>query len=123
MGTMTDPTGQPPARNFEDSSANRRSATGASQLAASGDASVIDALAIIENYRTCEFTTVFCDGSPQTWPVSSLLLRDGRLLLCTSIGCPQKAFNIRRPKVSLLFSDPTGSGLSDSGVVMIRGDA
>ncbi|MGY4650818.1 pyridoxamine 5'-phosphate oxidase family protein [Mycobacterium sp. URHB0021] len=121
---MTDPTGQPPVWNFEDSSANRRSATGASQLAASGDASVIDALAIIENYRTCEFTTVFRDGSPRTWPVSSLLLRHGRLLLCTSIGFPQKAFNIRRnPKVSLLFSDPTGSGLSDSGAILIRGDA
>lgn len=94
------------------------------RIAASSDASIVDTLAIIENYRTCEFTTVFRDGSPQTWPVSSLLLRDGRFLLCTSIGFPQKAFNIRRnPRVSLLFSDPTGSGLSDSGAVLIRGDA
>jgi uncharacterized pyridoxamine 5'-phosphate oxidase family protein len=83
-----------------------------------------DALAIIENYRTCEFATIFRDGSPQTWPVSALLLEDGRLLLCTSIGFPQKAFNIRRnPKVSLLFSDPTGSGLVTPGAVLICGDA
>src|SRR5262245_49032823 len=85
---------------------------------------VARAMAIIENYRTCEFTTVFRDGTPQTWPVSALLLGDGRFLLCTSIGFPQKAFNIRRnPKVSLLFSDPTGSGVADPGAVLICGDA
>jgi pyridoxamine 5'-phosphate oxidase-like protein len=82
------------------------------------------ATAIIQSYRTCEFTTVFRDGTPQTWPVSPLLLQDGRILLCTSIGFPQKAFNIRRnPKVSLLFSEPTGSGVSTAGAVLICGDA
>jgi hypothetical protein len=85
---------------------------------------VISATAIIQNYRTCEFTTVFRDGVPQSWPVSSLLLPDGRFLLCTSIGFPQKAFNVRRnPKVSLLFSEPAGSGLNGAGAVLICGDA
>ena len=51
---------------------------------------------IIRNYRTCEFTTLFRDGAPQTWPVGARLLEDGRFLLTTSIGLPQKAFNIRR---------------------------
>ena len=52
------------------------------------------------------------------------LLTDGRLLLTTSIGLPQKAFNIRRnPKVSLLFSEPTGSGIAEPGAVLIQGDA
>jgi Pyridoxamine 5'-phosphate oxidase len=121
---MTDPTGQPSSWNFGRSSANRSSATEEPRAAASGDTTIVDALAILENYRTCEFTTVFRDGSPQTWPVSSLLLDDGRFLLCTSIGFPQKAFNIRlNSKVSLLFSEPTGSGLSGSGAVLIRGDA
>lgn len=79
---------------------------------------------IIVNYRTCEFSTVFRDGSPQTWPVCPLLLEDGRFLLCTSIGLPQKAFNIRRnAKVSLLFSEPIGSGITDPGAVLIQGDA
>src|ERR1700750_2663642 len=83
-----------------------------------------DATAIIRSYRTCEFTTVFRDGTPQTWPLSPLLLQDGRILLCTSIGFPQKAFNIRRnPKVSLLFSEPAGSGLPSAGAVLICGDA
>jgi len=79
---------------------------------------------IIRNYRTCEFTTLFRDGTPQTWPVGALLLEDGRFLLCTTIGLPQKVFNIRRnAKVSMLFSDPTGSGVSDPGAVLIQGDA
>jgi hypothetical protein len=84
----------------------------------------LDAMAIIQNYRTCEFTTMFRDGTPQTWPVSALLLRDGRFLICTSIGFPQKAFNIRRnPRVSLLFSEPTGSRVPHSGAVLICGRA
>jgi len=82
-----------------------------------------DALTIVQEYRTCEFTTL-CNGSPQTWPVSSLLLDDGRFLITTGIGLPQKAFNVRRdPKVSLLFSDPTAAGLTEPGAVLIQGDA
>ena len=82
------------------------------------------ALDIIDKYFTCEFTTLSRDGSPQTWPMVPRLLTDGRLLLTTSIGLPQKAFNIRRnPKVSLLFSDPTGSGIAEPGAVLIQGDA
>jgi hypothetical protein len=82
------------------------------------------AIGIIENYFTCEFTTVARDGSPQTWPVTPRLLDDGRLLTTTSIGLPQKAYNIRRnPKVGMLFSEPTGSGVATPGAVLIQGDA
>jgi len=83
-----------------------------------------DAIEIIHEYRTCEFTTVSRDGSPQTWPVSPLLLEDGRFLIATSIGLPQKTLNIRRNrKVSLLFSEPTGSRITKPGAVLIQGDA
>lgn len=79
---------------------------------------------IIREYRTCEFTTLSREGLPQTWPVIPLLLEDGRFLIATSIGLPQKALNIRRnPRVSLLFSEPTGSGISQPGAVLIQGDA
>ena len=82
------------------------------------------ALDIIDSYFTCEFTTLSRDGSPQTWPVSPRLLTDGRLLITTSIGLPQKALNVRRnPKVSLLFSEPTGSGIQHPGAVLVQGDA
>lgn len=82
------------------------------------------AVDIIDSYFTCEFTTTARDGFPQTWPVSPRLLTDGRLLVTTSIGLPQKAFNIRRnPRVGMLFSEPTGSGVTEPGAVLIQGDA
>jgi hypothetical protein len=82
------------------------------------------AVDVIEKYFTCEFTTLSRDGIPVTWPVSGRLLADGRFLTTTSIGLPQKAFNIRRnPQVSMLFSEPTGSGVDTPGAVLIQGDA
>ena len=49
----------------------------------------------------------------QKWPVGTLLLGRRSFLLCTPIGLPQMALNIRRiAKVSLLFSEPTGSGVT-----------
>lgn len=82
------------------------------------------ALAILREYRTCEFSTLAKDGTPITWPVCARLLPDGRLLLTTSIGLPQKAFNIRRnPRVSLLFSEPRASGVAQQGAVLVQGTA
>jgi hypothetical protein len=76
-------------------------------------------------YRSCEFSTLAKDGTPITWPVSPLILPAAdRLIVTTSIGLPSKAFNVRRDgRVSLLFSDPTGSGLSRPPAVLIQGDA
>jgi hypothetical protein len=106
-------------------SANSGGGDNLDRTSVTGNAGDLDeAVAIVRNYLTCEFTTVFRDGMPQTWPVSAMLMQDGRLMLCTSIGFPQKVFNVRRNhKVSLLFSEPLGSGLSGSGAVLICGDA
>jgi hypothetical protein len=83
-----------------------------------------DALTIVRRYRTCEFSTLGKDGTPITWPVCARLLDDGRFLLTTSIGFPQKVFNIRRdPKVSLLFSESKASGVAKPGAVLIQGHA
>ena len=80
---------------------------------------------VIREFRTCEFTTLTKRGTPVTWPVSTRYLPEqGRFLLTTSIGFPQKAFHIRRnPRVSLLFSNPTASGLTKPPSVLIQGDA
>jgi hypothetical protein len=80
--------------------------------------------AVLDAYRTCEFTTLGRDGTPLTWPVSPRRQEDGTLLVTTSIGFPQKALNVRRDdRVGLLFSDPTGSGLDDPPQLFIRGTA
>jgi hypothetical protein len=82
------------------------------------------ALEILRRYRTCELTTISKRGVPVTWPVSARLLDDGRFLLTTSIGLPQKAFNIRRnPAVALLFSEPKASQVAAPGAVLVQGDA
>lgn len=95
-----------------------------SQTGYSRSTDVIAAVSIMRRYLSCELTTISREGAPQTWPVSAVLLDDGRLAFCTSIGFPQKAINVRRnPKVSLHFSEPTGSGLASAGAVLVRGDA
>jgi hypothetical protein len=84
-----------------------------------------DVQAVVKEFRTCEFTTLSKAGMPVTWPVSTHFMPDqGHFLMTTSIGFPQKAYNIRRnPRVSLLFSNPTGSGLTQPPAVLIQGDA
>ena len=81
--------------------------------------------AVFREFRTCEFSTVAADGTPVTWPMLPFFRPStGQFLTTTSIGLPDKAFNIRRnPRVSLLFSDPTGSRLLDPPAVLVQGDA
>ncbi|MET1075547.1 MAG: pyridoxamine 5'-phosphate oxidase family protein [Umezawaea sp.] len=80
--------------------------------------------ATVAAHRTCELSTLAKDGTPVTWPVSTVLNPGGTFTLTTSLGFPQKAFNIRRDgRVALLFSDPTGSGLDDPPQVLVQGTA
>ena len=80
--------------------------------------------AVFREFRVCELTTLAQDGTPTTWPLAARYQPDGRFLMTTSIGFPQKAFNIRRnPRVSMLFSDSTGSGLNTPPAVLVQGDA
>jgi hypothetical protein len=81
-----------------------------------------DVLAVLDGYRTCEFATVGRSGVPIAWPTSPLYRPGEGLLITTSIGFPQKAYNVRRnPRVGLLFSDPTGSGLDTMPQVLVQG--
>jgi hypothetical protein len=84
-----------------------------------------DVWAVLSCFLVCELATIGRDGVPSAWPAVPLLLRDrGQVLLTTSIGFPVKAVNVRRePRVSLLYSDPTGSGLAAPPAVLVQGRA
>jgi hypothetical protein len=83
-----------------------------------------DLLRVVERYRTCEFATISRTGVPVAWPTSPVRRDDGTFLISTSIGMPQKALNVRRdPKVALLFSDPTGSGVDGAPELLVQGTA
>jgi hypothetical protein len=76
-------------------------------------------------FVTCEFTTVASNKQPITWPVTPYYNQGGATIdLSTGLGVPKKADDARaHPSVSLLFSDPTGSGI-DSGIrVLVQGTA
>jgi hypothetical protein len=81
--------------------------------------------AVLRAYYTCEVTTVNSKGQPMTWP--ALAYYDeatGEIFFSVSIAFPIKAQNARkRPQVSLLYSDPTGSGLDHAPAVLVQGDA
>src|SRR5438552_12894835 len=84
-----------------------------------------DVAAVFREFRTCECTTLSKDGSPVTWPTFPFWRSDTEtFIITTSIGFPQKVFNVRRnPRVALLFSDPTASGLNAPPAVLVQGDA
>lgn len=81
--------------------------------------------AVLRAYFTCEITTVNKQGQPMTWPaVAYFDQATGEQFLTVSIAFPVKAYNARRrPQISLLYSDPTGSGLSHPPAVLVQGDA
>lgn len=81
--------------------------------------------AVIEEFRTCELTTCAKDGGPITWPTVPFYdPARGIFIVTTSIALAQKALNVRRnPRVALLFSDPTASGLRRPPAVLIQGNA
>ncbi|MHB9858622.1 pyridoxamine 5'-phosphate oxidase family protein [Streptomyces sp. YIM S03343] len=79
---------------------------------------------VLDAYRTCEFVTLGRDGTPLAWPTAVSRRADGTLLLTTSLAFAQKALNVRRDgRVALLFSDPTGSGLTDPPHIFVGGRA
>ncbi|MFF4837030.1 pyridoxamine 5'-phosphate oxidase family protein [Streptomyces sp. NPDC001315] len=81
-------------------------------------------LDVLDAYRTCEFATLGRDGTPAAWPTAVRRKEDGTLLLTTSLAFAQKALNVRRDsRVGLLFSDATGSGLTDAPQIFVGGRA
>jgi hypothetical protein len=84
-----------------------------------------DVTAVMRSFFTAEITTINRAGQPLTWPAATYFDEDaGRVVCAVSIAFPVKAYNARRnPKVSLLYSDPTGSGLHNAPTVLVQGTA
>jgi hypothetical protein len=81
--------------------------------------------AVFDRFITTELTTIDRAGQPITWPVTPYYRPgDPCIDVTTGLGYPKKANDARaNPLVSLLFSDPTGSGLADPPMVLIQGSA
>jgi hypothetical protein len=84
-----------------------------------------DVADVLRCYFTAEVTTVNKAGVPITWPsVAYFDEAAGRIVCAVSIAFPVKAHNARlHPQVSLLYSDPTGSGLRGAPAVLVQGRA
>jgi hypothetical protein len=76
-------------------------------------------------FITTEYTTIDRRGQPITWPVTPYYVPgDDHIDITTGLGYPKKANDAAtNPKVALLFSDPTGCGLSDPPTVLVQGTA
>jgi hypothetical protein len=80
---------------------------------------------VFARFITTEYTTIDASGQPITWPVTPYYREGaGAIDVTTGLGYPKKALDARaNPRVSLLFSDPTGSGLEDAPMVLVQGTA
>lgn len=80
---------------------------------------------VFDRFITTEYTTVDERGQPITWPVTPYYSQgDPCIDVTTGLGYPRKARDAERnPKVGLLFSDPTGSGLDNPPQVLVQGTA
>ncbi len=80
---------------------------------------------VFDRFVTAEYTALDRAGQPITWPITPYY-RPGEpcIDLTTGLGYPKKAHDARRnPKVALLFSDPTGSGIDEALQVLVQGTA
>jgi hypothetical protein len=80
---------------------------------------------VFDRFITTELTTIDRLGQPITWPVTPYYTPGGPCIdVTTGLGYPKKANDAKaNPLVALLFSDPTGSGVSDAPMVLVQGTA
>jgi hypothetical protein len=85
----------------------------------------VDIQQVFQRFITTEYTTIDRAGHPITWPVTPYYKAGGGAIdVSTGLGYPKKALDAKaNPRVSLLFSDPTGSGLEDPPMVLVQGTA
>jgi hypothetical protein len=80
---------------------------------------------VFHRFITTEFTTVDARGQPTTWPLTPYYRPGAPCVdVTTGLGYPKKAKEARaNPRVAMLFSDPTGSGLDNPPQVLVQGTA
>jgi hypothetical protein len=81
--------------------------------------------AVFDRFITTEYTALDSRGQPITWPVTPYYTPGAPCIdVTTGLGYPKKAKDARtNPLVALLFSDPTGSRLTDPPIVLVQGSA
>jgi hypothetical protein len=84
-----------------------------------------DVQSVFDRMITTELTTIDRRGQPITWPVTPYYSPGAPCIdITTGLGLPKKANDAKaNPLVALLFSDPTGSGLTDPPMVLVQGTA
>jgi hypothetical protein len=84
-----------------------------------------DVQQVFDRFVTTEYTTIDGAGQPITWPLTPYYAPgDPCIDVTTGLGYPKKAWDTRaNPKVAMLFSDPTGSGIDDPPQVLVQGTA
>jgi hypothetical protein len=80
---------------------------------------------VFDRFVTTEYTTIDRFGQPISWPVTPYYRPgDPCIDVTTGLGYPKKAKDaLANPKVALLFSDPTGSGVERPPQVLVQGTA
>ncbi len=83
----------------------------------------LDVQQVFARFVTTELTTIDRHGQPITWPVAPYYHEGAECIdVSTAVGFPKKARDAERnPKVSLLFSDATGSDLNRAPMVLVQG--
>ncbi len=84
-----------------------------------------EASEVFANAVTAEFATLTRRSTPVTWPLTPYVEPGGTSIdVSSGLTYPSKAERARRnPHVALLFRDPTGSGIRDFPVVLVKGGA
>jgi hypothetical protein len=84
-----------------------------------------DVQQVFHRFMTTELTTVDSRGQPIVWPVTPYCEPGATTIdVTTGVGYPKKAEDARRnPRIGMLFSDPTGSGLEGGIRVLVQGIA
>lgn len=80
---------------------------------------------VLTRTMVVEFATITPKGALSTRPMGAVWLpKRDQIVLATPVAYPQKAFNVRHDsRVAVLYSDPTGSGLTDPPAILVQGHA